>query len=55
MKRRTRIILGVAGLILGWFLSGWGYTTKLGHPISTMAFLVGLVLFFVGLRFIVRK
>ena len=40
MKIAVSIIL----LILGWLMTGIGYTTKMGHPISTSLFLGGILL-----------
>jgi hypothetical protein len=49
MKRTVKVILSILLMILGWFLACWGFTTTIGHPTSTICFLAGLGLFFVGL------
>jgi len=42
-------------VIIGWFLGGFGFATKLGHPINTICFCLGLGLSFFGfILFIVR-
>lgn len=40
---------GVASIIVGWLGLGFGFTTTLGHPISTILFLGGLALFIAGI------
>jgi len=53
MKKRTFIIVNILLILFGWTLLCFGYATKLGHPISTICFLGGLILFFGGIiRFI---
>jgi len=46
---KGKIFLSVAAIILGWLLDGFAWTTKLGHPTSTICLLLGLGLFFGGL------
>jgi hypothetical protein len=53
MKKTQKIILSIVLIILGWLLTGWGFTTTIGHPISTICLLAGLGLFFVGLIYLI--
>ena len=39
--------------ISGWLLGGFGYTTPLGHPISTISFLLGLAFMIGGIAFLI--
>ncbi|WP_337968077.1 hypothetical protein [uncultured Flavobacterium sp.] len=50
-------LLPICFVIIGWLLAGFGFTTPLGHPISTISFFLGLSLFFLGfiLLFTVKK
>ena len=48
MTRTLKIILSIITVISGWLMIGIGYTTKIGHPISTILFLFGIVCFFIG-------
>jgi hypothetical protein len=49
--------LPVYSMFFGWLLAGFGFTTALGHPISTICFCIGLILSFLGfiLLFKVKK
>ena len=40
-------------IIIGWILDAFAFTTKIGHPISTIALLLGLGLFFGGLIYLI--
>ena len=53
MKKYLKATISVVAIILGWFLTGFGFTTTMGNPISTICFLMGLGLFFVGIIFLV--
>lgn len=48
-KDRKYILAGGVAILSGWLGLGFGYTTTLGHPISTILFLGGLALFIVGI------
>jgi hypothetical protein len=48
MKRAIKILTSLITIVLGWLLIGIGFTTKLGHPINTTLFLLGIGLFFIG-------
>jgi len=53
--KRSDVLLPIFMVIIGWFLGGFGFTTKLGHPINTICFCLGLGLSFFGfILFIVR-
>jgi uncharacterized membrane protein len=49
MTKKNKILISIAGIILGWLLNAFAWTTKLGHPTSTICLLLGLGLFFSGL------
>ena len=40
-------------IILGWFMIGYGFTMKTGHPINTIVFLSGFLLFVFGIVWLV--
>ncbi len=47
--------LPICMMFFGWLLGGFGFTTKLGHPISTISFYLGLCLSFFGfILFVLR-
>ncbi|UPZ16922.1 dolichyl-diphosphooligosaccharide--protein glycosyltransferase subunit 2 [Flavobacterium humidisoli] len=53
--KRSNVLFPVFIVIIGWFIGGFGFTTKLGHPISTICFYLGLGLIFLGfISFILR-
>jgi hypothetical protein len=52
--RKNNLLLAVFMIFFGWFLAGFGFTTTLGHPISTIFFCVGLGLFFLGFLLLFR-
>ena len=54
MTKTQKILLSIFAIILGWLLSGIGYSTKLGHPIiNTICFLLGFALFIGGFIFFI--
>ena len=53
MKKPIRIIISILTIIIGWILNAFAFTTKMGHPTSTIALLVGLGLFFSGLTYLI--
>jgi hypothetical protein len=46
MKRKG--LLSAISITTGFFLSGFGFTTALGNPLSTICFLLGMALLFFG-------
>lgn len=54
MKYKTTLTLSLITIIFGWILSGFGFTTKLGHPISTICFLTGLLMILFGVIFFIK-
>ncbi|WP_289045369.1 hypothetical protein [uncultured Olleya sp.] len=48
MSRISKIGASIITLISGWLMIGIGYTTKMGHPISTVLFLSGIVFCIIG-------
>lgn len=59
MSKALKLLLLVIASISGFFLMAWAYGTPLGHPISTVAFLLGFGLIIGGpvcfLIFLLRK
>ncbi|MBA4275218.1 MAG: hypothetical protein C0430_00440 [Flavobacterium sp.] len=53
MKNNTKLLLSLLIMIVGWLMSGFGFTTKLGHPISTICFLLGFTLTIIGIIFFI--
>lgn len=53
-KRYIKILSFISLIIIGTALIGFGYTTKLGHPISTFCFLLGLILVFLGFIYFIK-
>ena len=43
------MLAGGVAILSGWFGVGYGFTTKLGHPISTILFLGGIILSIAGI------
>lgn len=53
MKSNTKLLLVVLMIIISWLMAGFGFTTKLGHPISEICFYLGLVGMFIGIIFFI--
>lgn len=53
-KRAIKVLYSIIIVIIGIALVGFGFTTKLGHPISTISFIFGLVLAFIGFIFFIK-
>ena len=49
MTRKVKIGISLLTVIGGWFLTGVGYTTTVGHPTSTTLFVLGIGLFIGGI------
>jgi hypothetical protein len=47
-KRAIKVLISISLIIIGIFLTGLGFTTKLGHPISTISYSLGMGLVFLG-------
>ncbi len=43
MSKNNTILPTIGLIIFGWILAGFGFTTKLGHPISTICFILGII------------
>ncbi len=54
MKCKTKLTLFLITIIFGWILSGFGFTTKLGHPTSTICFLSGLLMILFGVIYFIK-
>lgn len=44
LMRHIFKLLGIVLIIGGWFCTGIGFTTTMGHPISTIMFLGGIIM-----------
>ncbi len=53
MKRGTKILLSILTIILGWILNAFAWTTKLGHPVSTICLVLGIGFFIAGIVFLI--
>ncbi|PHR46506.1 MAG: hypothetical protein COA32_10200 [Fluviicola sp.] len=53
MKRGVKIVLSILTIILGWILNAFAWTTKLGHPVSTICLSLGIGLFIAGIVFLI--
>ena len=53
MTKSIKIVISIMIIIIGWILDAFAFTTKIGHPISTIALLLGLGLFFGGLIYLI--
>lgn len=52
---KNEIKVPIFMMLSGWLLGGFGFTTTLGHPISTISFCLGLSLAFFGfILFVLR-
>ncbi|WP_447635999.1 hypothetical protein [Flavobacterium microcysteis] len=49
---KNKILLSIAAMIFGVLLSGFAFSTKLGHPTSTVCLLSGVTLAFGGAFFL---
>jgi hypothetical protein len=53
--KKNSLLLPILIIIAGWFLGGWGFTMKGGHPLNTICFLLGIGLLFLGfILFVIR-
>lgn len=48
MKKQYKVLLSIVPMFCGWLLAGFGFTTKMGHPISTICFSLGMCVSFLG-------
>jgi len=53
MTKNSKVILSISSVIVGWLLCGFGFTTTIGHPLSTICFLTGIGLSLGGLVFLI--
>ncbi|PVD51410.1 hypothetical protein DC498_14825 [Terrimonas sp.] len=53
MPRKTKILFSVGGMLLGWLLNAFAWTTTMGHPVNTISLLLGGILFLGGLIFLI--
>jgi hypothetical protein len=53
MTRKNTVLVSIALIIIGWLLNAFAWTTKMGHPISTICLFLGLGFIFVGLIFFI--
>ena len=52
-SRKLKIGISILMIISGWILNAFAWTTKIGHPLSTICLLLGLGLFFGGIIFMI--
>lgn len=55
MNKNSKIVLYILSILLGYLLMGVGYTIKIGHPINTICMLLGMILFLLGIVFLLIK
>jgi hypothetical protein len=55
LKRKTKILLSLGTIILGWFMNAVAWTTKMRHPLSTISLILGLILMFTGAIFLIAN
>ncbi len=53
MSKNNKILLTIGSIIFGWVMAGFGFTTKLGHPISSICFISGFILLIFGIVFMI--
>jgi len=53
MTKNSKVILSITSIIIGWLLCGFGFTTTIGRPLSTICFLTGIGLSLGGLLFLI--
>ena len=50
----NKLKIAIIPIVIGWLMIGIGYTTKIGHPINTTLFILGIICFLFGLiKFII--
>jgi hypothetical protein len=49
MAKSIRIGISLLAVVIGWLMIGFGYTTTIGHPTSTILFLLGIGLSIAGI------
>lgn len=54
MKTNSKLVLALLTVIFGWLMAGFGFTTKLGHPVSTICFYLGLALIPIGIILFIK-
>lgn len=53
MTKTSKVVFSITSVIIGWLLGGFGYTTTIGHPFSTICFLSGIGLSLGGIIFLI--
>ncbi|HRG19029.1 MAG TPA: hypothetical protein PLP39_08050 [Flavobacterium lutivivi] len=53
-KRAIKVLSAISTVFIGIFMVGFGFTTEFGHPVSTICFLLGLGLVFIGFIYFVK-
>lgn len=54
MKRSTKLLLILLIIVFGWLIAGFGFTTKLEHPVNTICFIFGFVQIIIGIVFFIK-
>jgi len=52
MTKNSKVILSITSIIVGWLMCGFGFTTTIGHPLSTICLLTGIGLSISGIIFL---
>jgi hypothetical protein len=55
MKKNTYLSLGIITIILGYIISGLGFTMEISHPWNTSMFFGGFVIISLGIYLIARR
>jgi hypothetical protein len=53
-KRAVKVLLVIIFVIIGILAGGFGFTTELGHPISTICLFLGLGLVLTGFIYFIK-
>jgi hypothetical protein len=53
-SRAIKILSAISTVLIGMLMCGFGFTTEIGHPISSICLLFGLSLAFVGFIYFIK-
>lgn len=53
-SRAIKVLSAISAVLIGMLMSGFGITTEMGHPTSTICLLFGLGLAFGGFIYFVK-
>jgi hypothetical protein len=43
MTKNEQLFISIGAMIGGWLLGGFAFTTPLGHPVSSISLIAGLI------------